>query len=326
MKYVITLDATNTTTRAFLWEDDKSVAVAVENAGLQHETELKKKAAKACIENVMQKRGLSYEQLDKIVACGMLTSGIGLYELPHIKAPAGLEDYAKGIKKVLIEEVAPVPISFIPGMKNDVTDISLDNFEAMDIMRGEEIDCAAILSTSSQKGPCMVVLSEYYHTKFISVNAAGQMTGCLTTITGDLLSCITNKTDIGGCVDGKFLEADEYNKEMILRGYRAAKKVGLGRIGFSTKILNIFVEKDKAQLRNFLLGAALTEDVHCVKNSSALDFADDMTVVVHASDPLGRALCDVLEEEGCFKQVKLYEVVSEVPLVAIGAKTISDIE
>lgn len=321
MKYVITLDATNTTTRAFLWEDDKAVEVAIENAGLQNGAELKK-AAKDCIENLLTKKGIAYEEIDKIVACGMLTSGIGLYELPHIKAPAGIMDYAKNIKEVLLEEIAPIPISFIPGMKNDVDEITLDTFEAMDIMRGEEIDCAAILSTSNQDGPCMVVLSEYYHTKFISVNAKGQMTGCLTTITGDILSCITNETDIGGCVDGKFLAADEYNKEMILRGYRAAKKVGLGRIGFSTKILNIFVEKDKAQLRNFLLGAALTEDVQCVKNSSALDFEDDMTVIVHSAEPLGRALADVLEEEGCFKQVKLYEAVSEVPLVAIGAKTI----
>lgn len=323
MKYVITLDATNTTTRAFLWDDEKAVEMTTENAGLQNGAELKK-AAKDCIENVLAKKGITYDQVDKIVACGMLTSGIGLYELPHIKAPAGIMDYAKNMKDVLLEEIAPIPITFIPGMKNDVSEISLDTFEAMDIMRGEEIDCAAILSTSNQEGPCMVVLSEYYHTKFISVNAAGQMTGCLTTITGDILSCITNKTDIGGCVDGKFLEADEYDKDMILRGYRAAKKVGLGRIGFSTKILNIFVEKDKAKLRNFLLGAALSEDVQCVKNSAALDFSEDMVVIVHALDPLGKALVDVLEEEGCFKEVKLYEATSELPLVAIGAKTISD--
>jgi len=329
MKRIITIDATNTVTRAILWEEDEAVATSCKEAGLSDTVRdgnngKLKMAAKTCIEEVLRAGNTALECIDKVVACGMLTSGIGLYELPHIKAPAGVEDYAAGMKAVLMEDVCDIPIWFIPGMKNAVDEISIDTFEEMDIMRGEEIDCAAILSTLPKGKPYVVVLSEYYHTKFISVNADGKMTGCLTTITGDILSSITNHIDIGDCVGRKFLEEAEYDKEMVLRGFCAANKVGLGRIGFSTKILNIFVEKDKTKLCNFLLGAVLSNDVQCARNSKAIKVSKDMTVVVHAEKPLGTALVDVLTEDGYFSDVRLYQKTDEIPLVSKGAKYIAD--
>lgn len=326
MKRILTIDSTNTTTRAILWEGDRVIATAMSAAGLSNTVKdgnnsKLKQAAKECIEKV-----LSIEKIDYVVACGMLTSGIGLYELPHIKAPAGREEYAAGMKAVMMEEVCSLPIWFIPGMKNNVEEISFDTFEQMDIMRGEEIDCAAILSTLPQGKPYVVALSEYYHTKFISVNAQGKMTGCLTTITGDILSCITKNTDIGDCVGRTFLEEAEYDKEMVLRGYHAANKVGLGRIGFSTKIMNIFVEKDKSKLRNFLLGAVFSNDVQCVKYSEAIQAAKDMTLIVCAEKPLAMAMADVLKEDGFFLDVQIFDKTDEIPLVSKGAKWISDMK
>ena len=53
---------------------------------------------------------------------------VGLYELPHLIAPAGIVDFADGVREVLMEDIAPVPISFIPGLKNMKNeDVSLSN-------------------------------------------------------------------------------------------------------------------------------------------------------------------------------------------------------
>ena len=84
----------------------------------------------------------------------MITSNVGLTEVPHIEAPAGLEDFAAAVRAVLIPEVFELPIHFIPGLKNSNA-VDMDTLESMDIMRGEgDRGTGLLLSLITVKGGC----------------------------------------------------------------------------------------------------------------------------------------------------------------------------
>lgn len=151
MRYQITLDAGTTNIRAFLWENAKKL-IAVRKSGtgvgcaaVEGNNKRVKEAVKECIDDLLTEGNITSQEVECILASGMLTSNVGLYEIPHIIAPAGIPEFADGIKKVLISEISEIPFWFIPGMKNFAEHADIENVEGMDMMRGEEVEAIALL-------------------------------------------------------------------------------------------------------------------------------------------------------------------------------------
>lgn len=328
MRCIITIDAGTTNTRAALFDGEQKLLgiekreIGVRNTAIDGNNQKLKEAVKSCIDTLMEKNGISFDDVEKILASGMITSNVGLVEIPHKTAPAGLKDLAAGITPVLLEEICPLPIHFIPGIKNRNQAVTLDNYEEMDIMRGEETESMAMLSMLPKGRPILLVLPGS-HMKFVAVNAEGQVTGCLTSISGELLSVITNNTIIADAVGHRFVSADTYDKTYLLAGYRNAAATGLGRACFSCRILNQFTEKDPDKLANYILGAVLESDVAALKNSSAIRAGKDTLMVVAGKEPLQTAIADILREDGSFGGVEIFCAETAVPLSSLGAFLIS---
>ena len=329
-KYVFTVDTGTTNTRVMLWDENRNPLgvekreVGVRNTAIDGNNGRLKAAVKSCLDTLLETHGLDYSQVKGIIASGMITSNVGLLEIPHLIAPVSIDDLAAGIRDVLLEDICPIPMSFIPGVKNaDGDQVSLGNFETMDMMRGEEVESAAMLS-GLKEGVSYLLVLPGSHTKFVSVDETGKMTGCLTSITGELLNSITNDTIIADAVGRQFVSLESYDREMLLTGYRTAKQCGIGRACFSARILNQFVIKDKGKLANFVLGACLQSDMAAVQNSAALKAGPDTTVIVGGKDPLRQAIADILREEGRFEQVQVFQPNEDLPLSPIGAYLIAD--
>ena len=328
-KYVITVDTGTTNTRTFLWNEERNMIasakaeVGVRNTAIDGNNERLKKAVHDCIEELLKTAGITYKDVSRIMACGMITSNVGLVEVPHVVAPAGLQELAAQSESILLEDVCPLPMLFIPGVKNNIGEVTDDNFEEMDIMRGEEVESIAILDSFPKGCPYLLVLPGS-HTKFVAVNSEGKMTGCLTTITGELLSSITNDTIIADAVGKQFVSVDYYDREMILRGFAVSNRVGMGRSCFSARILNMFVEKDKRKMANFILGVALASDIRAIKHSKALSVNPDVTVIVSGKSPLRNATIDILKYDAYFKNIEEYIPDTQLPLSAAGAYLVAD--
>ncbi len=69
----------------------------------------------------------------------MLSSEVGLIAVPHVIAPAGLEDLARGVAIGRIPELVERPIYFVPGVRTAAAD-GLDGWFQADVMRGEECE------------------------------------------------------------------------------------------------------------------------------------------------------------------------------------------
>jgi 2-dehydro-3-deoxygalactonokinase len=326
--YSITLDTGTTNTRVLLFDENRNIVArrssetGVRNTAIDGNNSRLKSAVKSCLQGVLEDAEIGYDSVDLLVASGMITSNVGLVEVPHLTVPVGKAELAAGIRSQLLPEIAALPIAFIPGVKNAVQPVRMENFEQMDIMRGEEVETIALIEGMRGYESLLVVLPGS-HTKFVSVNRAGQITGCLTTITGELLSCVTHNTIIADAVNRRFVSEETYDRELLLSGYRQAAAVGIGRACFSCRILSQFLDKNPDRLANYILGAVLQNDLIALRHSSAIQVRENTRVVVAGRNPLRRAFADLLQEDGFFRDVREDRSAQEVPLSARGALDIA---
>lgn len=321
-KYLITLDGGTTNTRGYLWNSKGEMLrtmkaeVGVRNTAIDGHNGLLKQAVKDCLEQLLGQEKIGYEDVRYIVASGMLSSNVGITEVPHLTAPVSSDDFVRGAVKIVLPEICPLPIYVVPGVKNSI-DPQPEEFEAMDIMRGEETESIPLIRQYGGDDPLLLVLPGS-HNKFISVDAKGNITGCLTTISGELLNCITTGTILADAVRKRFVPEGEYDKEMLLKGSRNTQRTSLGRACFSGRILNQFFAANETQVANYLLGAVYGEDLRAVLGSSALKLPKHIRTVIAGKKPLSTAMADVLADSNEFGEIIIVPD-DEVPLSAQGA-------
>ena len=227
---ILTIDTGTTNTRVTVWRDDVALCQAARQVGVRdtaitgNRTTLQR-GVQDTIDAALQKAGFGMGQVDLVLASGMITSNVGLHEVPHLMAPAGLRDLAAGMVQASIPEVCAQPIWFVPGVRNPVDNLGLHNIESMDMMRGEEVETMGLVSRLGITEPAVIVLPGS-HSKFVHLDANQRITGCVTTLAGELLHVITHNTILADALDSDF--ATEVDPEMLLSGARSASSIGLG--------------------------------------------------------------------------------------------------
>ncbi len=321
---IISIDAGTSSTRVCVVEEGErclakfQTDVGVRNTAIDGHNGKLRQAVREGIEQVLQQSHLTLRQIDAVYAGGMITSNVGLVEIPHLTAPAGLEDLAAGVQTVSIPSVCEAPIHFVPGVKNDVPQVDLQSCEQMDMMRGEELETMAVVS-QLPAGKNYFLALPGSHTKFVAVDAAGRITGCLTTISGEMLAALTHDTVLADAVHGQFVEPGHYRREIVLAGYREAKRSGLGRAAFSVRILTQFGAQNGAGAANYLLGAVLQEDTVALKvMKDRFHAGADSEMIVAGKFPLQQALVDILTESALFSAVRGFEPKGELSFSARG--------
>ena len=244
------------------------------------------------IETVLARNGYTAADVEKCVASGMITSALGLMEIPHVPAPAGAAELREKMQEKVFEDVASFPIAFIPGMRNFAGPVDLENFSGMDMMRGEEVEAVGLYKLLAPKGAAMFVLPGT-HNKFVAMDAQGRMLGCMTSISGELLDALTHHTIIAEAVGHSFVSADEYDPEYAKAGARECAVSGLGRAAFAGRILSTLGGKDRAKLQSYLLGATLALDVQAMQ--SFVGDQENVEAYIAGKAPLQQCFCDVME-------------------------------
>jgi len=241
---------------------------------------------------VLSRNGYDMADVKKCIASGMITSALGLMEIPHVPAPAGAAELRAKMQEKVFEDIAPFPIAFIPGMRNFAGPVDLENFSGMDMMRGEEVEAIGLYKLLAPKGAAMFVLPGT-HNKFVAMDAQGRMLGCMTSISGELLDAVTHHTIIAEAVGHSFVNADEYDPEYAKAGARECAVSGLGRAAFAGRILSTLGGKDRAKLQSYLLGATLALDVQAMQ--SFVGDQENVEAYIAGKAPLQQCFCDVME-------------------------------
>lgn len=300
MKYYITLDGGTTNTRTILWnENGEECAHEERHVGIRDVAASGCKqvlctAVKECIEKLLLKQHISFEDIICVLGAGMITSDLGLYLLPHLPAPIGPEELAAGMKKVLMPDICPVPFWFVPGIKNTAEAINLDNFTKMDIMRGEEVEMVALMEQLPKSKETIVVLPGS-HSKFIPVDKLGKILGCETAMTGEIYSLLITNSILSGATNKIYADKNNYDKVMCIKGYETAVKLGMGRAAFSTRILKNFAGISNTEAANFLLGVVLSSDIKVLEENTFFGGSNLLPhVVLTGKEPFRQGLYDIL--------------------------------
>ena len=247
------------------------------------------------IGEVLRKADLEEKNVSRCVAYGMITSNVGLLEIPHLPAPVNAVDLHKGMQTASFPEIASFPITFIPGVRNFAGRVTLDNFSGMDMMRGEETEAVGLFELLHPDRECVMILPGS-HNKFVRMDADGHILGCMTSISGELLDAMTHHTILANAVGGEFADAGTYDVQLVRQGAHECMESGIGRAAFAGRILNQLGEVDSARLRSYLLGVVLAQDVIALKK-----FVPDIRnakILIAGKAPLQRAIADVMEIMG----------------------------
>lgn len=293
---IITIDTGTTNSRVLLWNNNELVDQAKTNIGVRntsidgHNGALIE-ALKEALQTILTKQQLQKSDIHCILACGMITSNLGLLEVPHLVAPVSVNQFVEAIQAHVIPGVSEQLIHFIPGVKN-LSQPDASTLSQMDIMRGEEVEAIAIAHAYNINEHAIIALPGS-HSKFVAINKSRDVLGCCTTLTGELNAIITQNTILTSSLENRFSE--ELDVSALIMGANESETYGMGKALFSIRIREQFGKWGHTQLASFLVGILIQSDLQAMVSSEVLNHSRDTPVYIGGNGILCRATAELIK-------------------------------
>lgn len=221
------------------------------------------------VRNVVDSLDASELQLRALMASGMVTSEVGLAELPHLDAPVSMDDLAAAIVSFPPGKILPFPIAvhLVRGVRAPIppAPLPIDAAYGLDFMRGEETQIAGLLASGRVSPPfSAVVLSS--HTKFVPVDPEGRILGSVTTLSGQLFDVVVHNTLIGKSIPDEAAGLlDAIDDEVIDAAAESLDRGGFLRALMIPRFMDTLMDTTAAQRRGFMETALAVEDMQALK-------------------------------------------------------------
>ena len=168
---ILAVDSGTTSTRAWVVSGGRVEGGAQGPGGARDLARKKDKGwllgqVRRIADEALEGAGEDWASVEAVVMFGMITSELGLEEIPHLPAPAGAPELAAGMVRRSYDDL-PAPVRLVPGVRCG------DDFRNADFMRGEETEVAGLLSVAGAEPP-LLYGSPASHTKIVSVAAEGR--------------------------------------------------------------------------------------------------------------------------------------------------------
>jgi len=280
---IVTIDCGTTNSRVYVIDENGKVygkgtrQVGVRDTSITGSRAKLQAGLKEAIDEAVTQAGIRYKDLDFIVSSGMITSEIGLIELPHLSAPVSMDDLAAHIERVEDPAVFPpgVPVYFVRGIKNQAGPggVHFGDVGRLDFMRGEEAQVAGILRLELAQPPFTVVILSS-HTKYIPVDESGAVLGSVTTLSGQVFAALLSASSIGKSMqpDNESGAPEKLDEEVIESAYRWVGETGLLRSLLMTRFLDVLMDTQWHQRRLFVEACIAAEDIKALSQFPSLGF------------------------------------------------------
>ncbi len=195
----------------------------------------------------------------------MLSAEVGLVAVPHVVAPAGPDELARGVVARTIPEVADRPILFVPGVRTPPAD-GPDGWAEADVMRGEECETLGALRLlfppspdPDPPSPTRAFVWPGSHTKLVEVDGQGRIVRSHTTLAGELTRAVARHTLLAASLPEAL--PDGPDPEALEAGARLVGREGLGRAAFLVRVAALSGALDPLRRASFWVGAVVADDV-----------------------------------------------------------------
>lgn len=289
MDYYGVLDCGTTNSRLYVLDGDfRTVAVASRKVGVK-DTHLlghsgfRQELSELFYETVA-KAGLNTADIRLLLAYGMITSELGLLEVPHMWAPAGLDELVSNVKVVRDSEIFPpdVPVVFVRGIKNRYgSDAGLEHLRSLDFLRGEETQIMGLLHDNPGLRPPFTVVVFSSHTKYVRVNGDRNIAGSMTTLSGQVYDSIVRESAVSKSVMGT--ERAEFDPQIADLAWEAVNSAGFLRAVLMPRFMDVLLHQKAPINRLFLTAAIVAEDMRSMNDfvSVGFDECSDYVLLGH---------------------------------------------
>jgi 2-dehydro-3-deoxygalactonokinase len=193
-----------------------------------------------------------------VAAAGMIGSPLGLAEVPHLQAPAGMAEVAAASRWVQFPEITDLPILLVPGVRSGPAEVKFDKIHTTDVMRGEETLCIGLVAMGYVQPPA-VVLNLGSHWKAIQLDAEGRIESSSTSLSGELIHAAQTQTILASALPEE--RASAIAEPWMKAGMREQRRSGLARAAFSVRLLQLAQQGTPAERLSFLIGTFVASEM-----------------------------------------------------------------
>lgn len=278
------IDCGTTNSRVYILNKNRQVIakgnkrVGVRDTVLNGSRDILRIGLKELVEETIFSANLSIKEIDFAIASGMITSEIGLVEIPHLWAPVSVDDLARNVEFMQDYKIFPlnIPLCFIRGVKNYFPEnTTYKDIRKIDFMRGEETQVIGLLSTYPNIEFPIIIIILSSHTKYIYVNHQKQIVGSLTTLSGQLYEALKKTTSIGKSIvsEENCPTLNYFDSEVADSAYQAVKHCGFLRTLIMPRFMEVLLKSPWYE-RDFFVNAAIaTEDLKVLEDFPLIGFS-----------------------------------------------------
>ncbi|MGI8748609.1 MAG: 2-dehydro-3-deoxygalactonokinase [Deinococcus sp.] len=245
-----------------IWEESLPVgAAAVAREG----REVLRAGLESLLARTREQAALKGVSLDAVIASGMVSSNVGLHEVPHLPAPLSFAELAAGTVPQDIPGLGLV--HFIPGLRTSPDPGAADPLAGLDVLRGEEVEVCGLRELLDLRGPADFIHYGSHH-KRVRTDEWGVL-GSLTTLGGELLAATIGHTVLASSAVPP-AELGPPDEDWWSRGWRAAENQGYARAAFCARLADVRLGASPGQVTSYLLGAVAQQDASLLAGDAPL--------------------------------------------------------
>lgn len=251
---LIALDWGTTSLRGFLMQGAKVVQARQSGQGIQHLPVAGPAGFEQAFAEIVGDWVRQWPTI-KIVASGMVGSRQGWFEAPYIACPADIDALAQSL--VLVPSGLGPAIAIAPGVLFD------EAGSLPDVMRGEEIQIAGVLSESSQWALRSCIVLPGTHSKWVRVEG-GKICQFSTYMTGELFAVLCTHSILGRLLPEIRKPRDEPDGAAFELGLAQAQRSRPGDLAhqiFATRTLGLTGRFPHSSLADYLSGLLIGSEL-----------------------------------------------------------------
>jgi len=278
----IYVDMGTTNTRAWLMEGSRVIAresapVGIRDSAREKSPKIIREALQDLIARIREGNSSPFRPTH-IAAGGMISSSLGLAEVPHVPTPAGLDELSAAAQWHQFEDISDLPILLVPGVRCGPTNPKIDQIDRVDVIRGEETLCAGLVALNLV-GRSGIVLNLGSHWKTIQLDEQGRVSSSITALSGELIQATQQQTILAGSVATNWPHG--FSPEWIKSGMDLVRRSGLARALFCARLLNLSHQGTPEDRLAFMVGAFIASDLDGLQKRSALKSQSEIGIIGH---------------------------------------------
>lgn len=293
MRRIITIDAGTSNLRIRLIENKKIILEKKSTDGIKIGKDKFNENLHKVLNTILIEKKLKKDEIDCIIASGMLTSSLGLKEVPHILTPVSLEKLKNNLDYYQLGEFK---ILLIPGIKVVKDYFKEEGIKNIDVMRGEETEIFGIVSKKIEKDFLVVLPGS--HNKIVEVKE-NEVVDFFTTMSGEIYEVLTKYTILKNSINENY--CNEINEKFLMLGYKACRKYGFNQATFILRGMDLSQKLTINEKTNYLLGVAVAEDILIIEQNEY--YKKYKNIFIAGDSIISRALKVILEKLEFFEKV-----------------------